>query len=304
MINKIKRFILPLVGFFVGVLFFFPWNELRDILTAAIEKNAGIRITMTDFSPSTGLEMGLTRGSLFAFSGKKATIRLRSGEILACDELIIGPRFWPLLLTRAQVSLGCFNASGSFAALVSASPFWSPSAVSVSIGLDSFSLANLRTRHNLNGILSGSFEMSEMSLTENTPPKVDWDLIGKGVHTPPYQIPLLNVPALELDELKTTGSYTGRAIKIGNLEFGSATSVIEGKMTFNSDISENTGAPESGDMRGWLRVEPGAEKTSLKDIPWNIFGKPNDKGRREFKRSFTGGITTLLFAAPSAPQSE
>lgn len=300
---KIKKYILPFLGFIVGVLFFFPWGELRDILITTIEKASGVRITMTEFSPSTGLQMGLMRGSLFAFSGKKATVRLPSGESLSCDDLVIGPRIWPLILTKAEISLGCFSEdSGSAVALISASPFWGPSTIAVSMDLDHFSLANIHLKMDLAGKLSGNFELSEFSLSEKGSPKVEWNLKGGEVRTPEFAIPLLKIPGLELGDLDTEGSYTGRAIKLSKLEFGSKQNLIEAKMSFNSDISEASGAPESGDLKGWIRVDPNAEKSSLKDIPWNIFGKPNDSGKREFKRSFTGGITSLLLAPP--PPSE
>jgi hypothetical protein len=297
-VKFLKRFALPMFGLVVGVMCFFPWNDVRDLISTQIQKASGVQVQMQSFSPTIGLRLGLSKGSLLAFSADKASIRLPTGNMVLCDELIIGPRFLPFLLGKAQVSIGCFTAEGGqLKALTSASPFWSPSAIDESVELNNFSLENLELNLHFQGVLSGSVEAANIKLQDGGIPDVSWQLSGKKVRTPEANIPLLKLPGLDLGDLETTGSLSSRSIKVDNLKFGSADTLIQGKIAYNSDVAENF-VPNSGEISGSLRVDPSAEKGSLRDVPWKTFGAADDKGQREFKRSFTGGIQNLFFSLP------
>lgn len=297
----LQRFALPLFGLFVGAFFFFPWNDVRDQITSAVQKQSGIQIQMQQFSPTLGFRVGIAKGSLMAFSGGKSTIRLPTGHMLTCNELIVGPRFWPLLLTQLQLSVGCISEDGgSLVALTTISPFWSPANMNESVEMTNFSLENVDLKANVSGVLSGTVDATNVSLTEGGVPDVAWDLTGSKVRTPEANIPLLKLPSLDLGNLKTVGSLNSRAMRISSLAFGAPDSIMEGDISFESTLAPDSFFPTEGEISGRLRVDPSAEKGSLRDVPWRTFGNPDEKGQRNFKRSFTGGIQSLFLSFPGS----
>lgn len=256
---------------------------------------------MQRFSPTLGLRIGITKGSLLAFSAGKSTIRLSNGYTFNCNELIVGPRFWPLFMTQVQISLACISADGgSFSSLTSISPFWNPSVMNESAELNNFSLDNIDLKMSLTGVLSGTVNLQELSLTEGGIPEVSWNLSGEKVRTPEANIPLLKIPSLDLGNLKTDGTLNARSVTISSLSFGSPEGVLEGDITFQSTLSPEASYPTDGEIAGTLRVDPSAEQGSLKDVPWRTFGTADGKGNRSFKRSFTGGIQSLFLSFPGS----
>lgn len=297
----LKRFALPIFGMLVGAFFFFPWNEVRDQISSVVQKQSGIQIQMQRFAPTLGLRMGLGKGSLLAFSAGKASVRLPNGIAVSCNELVVGPRFWPLLMTQFQIAAACYTEEGgSLIALTTAAPFWSPSTLNESVALDSFSLENVDLKSNVSGVLSGSVDATNISLLEGGIPDVQWNLTGKKVRTPEANIPLLKLPSLDLGDLKTTGTLNARSMKIDALDFGSSEGVLEGNITFQSTLSPENFFPTDGEIAGNLRVDPSAEQGSLRDVPWRTFGTADGQGKRTFKRSFTGGIQNLFLSFPGS----
>jgi len=300
-VSFLKRFSLPLFGMFIGAFFFFPWNEVRDQISSAVQKQSRIQIQMQRFSPTFGLRMGLGKGSLLAFSAGKASVRLPNGIAISCDELVIGPRFWPLFMTQLHIAAACFTADGgSLVALTNASPFWSPTTLNESVDLNSFSMENIELQNNVSGVLSGSVNVTNISLMDGGIPDVEWNLTGKKVRTPEANIPLLKLPSLDLGDMVTTGTLNSRLMKIDALDFGSSEGVLEGKITFQSTLSPENFFPTDGEIAGTLRVDPSAEQGSLRDVPWRTFGTADGQGKRTFKRSFTGGIQNLFLSFPGS----
>ncbi len=302
MIKFLKHFGLPLLGLIGGSVLFFPWNDVRDQISSLIYKQTRVQVQMQSFSPTLGLSVGVSKGSLLAFSATKASIRLPSGQMILCNELIVGPRFWPLLMTQIQISLGCFSEDGgNLTALLSAMPFWGPTSASVSVAMENFSMENISLQSSVQGTFNGKVDVSEVKVQEGGIPAVSWDLDGKNVRTPEANMPGMNLPSLDVDTLATQGSLSARAIKVDSLSFGTSNTLIEGKLKFQSDINESF-APQTGELSGTLRIEPNAEKGALGNVvSWKtVFGPGDEKGQRQFKRPFNGGVQSL-FLTPYNP---
>lgn len=291
--NFVRRFGFIIIGFLIGVVIFFPWNDVKDFMTGELSKQ-GIQLQISHFSPTTGLRMGPLMGSLFAFEGAQATLRLPGGQGINCDSMLIGPRFWPLLMGQLQVSLGCMDSKGSMVAVVKASPFWNPSMISVVANFSTFSLSNLQLNSDFQGSLSGDVEVKDATVKGGLG-EITWSINGKDVRTPDAAFPLAKIPSLDLGNVESNGNFGDGAVNVKSFTFGSAQSLVEGRIVFSSDLDKQM-IPQRGEMHGTLRVDPEAEATTLKDLPFKlIFGQPDARGKREFKKSFTGGIQSLLF---------
>ena len=290
-----KKITVAVLGFLIGLFFFFPWSDIKDLITTKVARATGIMVQMQTFSPTTGLVLGPARGSLLAFSGTKAVIHIPPNKSVSCDEIIVGPRFWPLLLGQLQLSVGCLEANGGkVVALVTVNPFWSPSKMSLDGELTQFSLENADLGTNAQGIFSGTLAIKDAPLSGSGIPEISWKLTGSQVRTPDANLMVMQLPSLDLSDIKTEGSFSSHLIKIPVLNFGNKQSPLEGKINFQSDFSPNTG-PENGSISGTLRVNPEVEATTFKNINLTIlFGAPNEQGVRAFSRPFNGGIMSLM----------
>lgn len=295
--NFLKKFGLAIFGMLVGCFFFFPWNDVRDQIATLVQKQSGIQIQMQRFSPTLGLRMGLAKGSLFAFSTGKTTVRLPNGISVSCNELIIGPRFWPVLMAQLQLAVSCSSEdSGQFVALVKASPLWGVTSISAGVDLDNFSLENVDLQSNLQGILSGNVDAADIMLDGSGGiPSVTWKLSGKKVRTPSITNPVAPLPDLDLDDLETFGSVDSRSLKVETLKFGSANTLIQGDLKLTSAMTPDF-IPTDGELSGNMRIDPVAEAGSLsRALSWKtVFGDGDEKGYREFKRPFNGTINVLM----------
>jgi len=297
--NFLKKYFFIILGFFIGIVFFFPWNQVKDFITTTVSKSSGITLDMQNLEPTLGLRIGLSKGSVLGFSASAAHIRSPMGQSISCEELIIAPRIWPLLMGQLQVGIGCIEKeSGSFAALLKGSPFWAPTSLSASLELKKFSLENVDLQNELHGIFSGSLEVNDISLNGKSLPSLIWDLSANEVRSPSLSTPFLTLPSLDLDEVKTVGSLSRNTLKIPTLNFGSAQSTIQGKLSFESDLPMPSMAPENGQLSGSLRVSPSAETSTFKDISLKIpFGPADTSGNRQIKKKFSGGIINLFTSA-------
>ena len=295
--NFLKKYFFIILGFFIGIVFFFPWNQVKDFITTTVSKSSGIALDMQNLEPTLGLRIGLSKGSVLGFSASAAHIRSPMGQSISCEELIIAPRIWPLLMGQLQVGIGCLEKeSGSFAALLQGSPFWAPTSLSASLELKKFSLENVDLQNELHGIFSGSLEVNDISLSGIALPSFVWDISGNEFRSPSLSTPL-TIPSLDLDEIKTIGSLNRNALKIQTLNIGTTQTNIEAKLSYESDFPMPSMNPTNGQLSGFLRISPTTESTTFKDINLaTAFGLADSSGGRQFKKKFSGTAANIIFS--------
>ena len=296
--NFLKKYFFIFLGFFIGLVFFFPWNQVKDFISSTVVKSSGIVLNIQNLEATLGLRIGLMKGSLIGFSASGAQLHSPAGFSLNCDELIIAPRLWPLLMGQIQVGLGCLEKDkGSFSTLLKASPFWSPSNMNISIKIEKFSLENLNLQNELHGVFSGTLEITDLPLSGQGLPLVAWNLQGSEVRSPSLPVLGLTLNSLDLDEVKTVGTFGRNSIKIPTLNFGSPQTLIQAKLSYESDFPLQSKIPENGQLTGTLRVSPSAELSIFKNFInfTQAFGPADTTGTRQITKKFSGGIQKLIF---------
>jgi hypothetical protein len=294
MMKILKKYFFVILGFFIGVLFFFPLNQIKDAISSNVAKSSGIILDLQRLEPTLGLRLGLSKGALIGLSGSGAHIRYSFGS-LNCDELIIAPRIWPLLMGQIQLGVGCLEKEkGSLVALIKASPFWAPSSLDLSVDFKEFSLENIDLQNELKGILSGALETKNIPLTKIGTPSVFLDIQGTELRTPSTYVMGVTLSSLDLDTVKIVGSLGKNALKIPTLNFGNTESPIQGKLSFESDFPQPSMSPLKGQLTGMLKVTP-AGVGIFKDLLNfdSAFGPADTTGTRQINKKFTGGVKEL-----------
>ena len=298
----LKKYFFVILGFFIGILFFFPLNQIKETISSNVAKSSGIILDIQRLEPTLGLRLGLGKGAFLGLSASGAHIRSPLGFSLNCDELILAPRIWPLLMGQIHLGVGCLEKEkGSLVALIKASPFWAPSTVDLSVDFKEFSLENIDLQNELRGIVSGTLEAQNVSLTNRETPNVIFDIQGSELRTPSTYVGGVILSSLDLDTVKIVGSLAKNSLKIPTLNFGNTDSPIQGKLSFESDFPMPSMIPQKGQLTGMLKVTP-AGISIFKDV-LNIplaFGPADTTGTRQITKKFTSGIQELLGAYQSS----
>jgi hypothetical protein len=300
----LKKYFFVILGFFVGVLFFFPLNQIKDAISSNVAQSTGIILDIQRLEPTLGLRLGLGKGAFIGLSAIGAHIRFPQGS-LNCDELIIAPRVWPILMGQLQLGVGCLEKERvSLVALVKASPFWAPSAVDLSVDFKEFSLENIDLQsdlqNELKGIVSGTLEAQNVSLTNIGSPSVLLDVQGSEVRTPSTYVMGVTLSSLDLDTVKIVGSLGKNSLKIPTLNFGNTDSPIQGKLSFESDFPMPRMIPQKGQLRGMLKVTPAGIVIFKNVFSLSlVFGPADTTGTRQINKKFTNDIKELLGAYQS-----
>lgn len=291
----LRKYFFVILGFFVGVLFFFPLNQIKDKILTTVSKSSGMILDIQRLEPTLGLRLGFTKGAVFGLSAMGAHIRSPMGYSLNCDELIIAPRVWPILMGQIHLGIGCLEKEkGSLIAIIKASPFWAPSSLDLSIELNDFSLENIDLQSEIKGILSGSLDAESISLQGGGIPKLLWDIRGSEVRTPSAPIAGLMLSSLDLYDVKIVGSLKNNALKIPTLNFGNSESPIQGNLSFESDLPQPNMIPQRGQLTGMLKVSPAGISIFKDFVNFDrTFGPADTTGTRQITKKFTGGVHEL-----------
>jgi hypothetical protein len=292
----LKKYFFVFLGFFVGIVFFFPLNQIKDAISARVTKTSGIILDMQRLEPTLGLKLGFSKGSIIGLSAIGAHMRFQSGDSVKCDELIIAPRFWPLIMGQFQFGLGCFEKEkGRLSALIKGSPFWAPSSLGLSVEIKEFSLENIDLQNELKGIISGTIEAQNVSLTNIGTPSVLFDIQGSEFRTPSTYLGGVILSSFDLNTVKIAGSLGKNSLKIPTLDFGNADSPIQGKLSFESDFPNPSMIPQKGQLAGTLKVSP-TGAAIFKDILnlTFVFGPADTTGTRTINKKFSNSIHELL----------
>jgi len=306
---KSKSTLVLLAGFIVGLVLFFPWNPLKEKVAKTASAATGAQLEIGSLSGSTGYMAGLTRGSVFGIKGSNVSIQHPFGINLRCNKIYIAPRILPLLIGSLQLGMKCKQKdNSSIAALVKVYPFWGVATgnirgIDVSVSADAFSLAllaNLPGAEGLTGKLTGDIDLSEMSPNGGMPEELQWEVEIDNLQTPPLDNGLAPLPPMSFSEASSEGRMTPRSLDIQKLSLGSKANPLEAHLKLEQIQLDSRMNPQKGSFHGAIRIDPEFEKQRLSKINWNsAFGKPDQNGKREFKRSAKGAWHTfLIFGAP------
>jgi len=300
--NKIIGTIVFIAGLIFGILFFIPIDPIRARVLSYVSRQSDIEITIKKLGLGTGLGLGISDGSLFALRGKDALIGFQNGQMLRCSKLIIAPKILPILVGRFSGTLYCeMGASGTVTAGISGSPFWNPKTLNLSVEVEELDMAILEQFTQVSpfaGTLNGTVELKEVNPSSSRMPDAEWNLDGKEVMLPAVTQDFFNLPSLQIGPMSTKGTIQNSKLKIDEIKFGKADTMIEGTLTANLGLS-SSGVPSNGEITGKLRTDPDFEKSQLTDINLDLaFGKVKPSGFREFRKKMEGGPQSLLMNPP------
>lgn len=310
---KKLKLMLPLSVFLGGLLFgtflFFPWNTLKTKLETQVQMMTGMTMSISSLKAGTAIQLGLKYGSLLGINAYDVVlVNPQNGMTVNCNQLTLAPKVWPIIMGEAQIGMRCSNnENGVLNALVKASPVWAVDTVNASVELDNLSLyfvpsnisiptgqmGNISIDGGVKGAFTGTILINDFKPQSNLMGSVSWDLQGAAVTTPSLKTIFVSLPNLDLGNLKIVGSLNGGNISIPTFSFGTDNSLLQANMVIDLQSNPSMQVPV-GNISGWLRVDPNAEKGELKDVPFAMFGKANDQGRREFVKKLDGTPQSIL----------
>ncbi len=294
---KILTFV---VGLSIGAIFFFPYDHLKFMVIQKISRATGLDLRIQQLKLGTGLGLGVLKGGLIAFKAEGVQVAGPKGGSIECESLVLSPQLWSFLIARLQVTISCklSEKNKSEVLVVFVLPkFWSQENASAELDLDNVDLSlaeSFAPVTGLQGLLSGHLSMDAFSPQKGTLPNLGWSLSAKGLVLPSLTSDFLMLPAVRLDNLESKGTFSPSHIKIEQLNFGNENTPLRGQITADLKLDQGSN-PQSGEISGKITSDVAFEKSQLRDIDFNdVFGKANEAGERNFKKSANGSWMFLL----------
>lgn len=296
---------LFLIGFLPGLAIFFPYRILTSQIESELRTRARVEVRLGDLHLGTGLGLGLGRGGVAALKGRNVNLTLPGGRGLTCQELVLSPHMWSVLIAQLRVTVACrTERQGTIVSVAKLSPLWGPTDLAATVDLEEVKLSLLDSLFgipNVGGTIDGRLELG-LPLASRGLPTLAWEAEATKLMTPAVAAGFVNFPNISLGTLHARGKLaSGGKGEIEELRFGDKSSPLEGLLQGSFALSPQ-GFPTSADLRGRLRSDPQFERDQLKDINLDLmFGKANSSGFREFrKRAADGNLFGLLMGPPDA----
>lgn len=300
-----RPWLMFVLGLMVGLLVFFPTNQLKEKIFATIAKSTGAQLNAESMSFGTGLNLGFSRGGLLALKFSKLRIQ-RGTTAIECDKATLSPHLLTIVLGKATIGIGCDSVQhGALDARVDVKPFWAPETLSVDSSFKGFHLAalgELLEAYPIRGVLYGDLQVDAMPLSGRALPPLKWKLSMQKVVLPPVSSDFVSLPEIALGTLDTTGSLQNNKLIMRPLTMGSGASPI--KTDLEIDLGLNSlMVPQTGEIKGSLTANPAWEAAIKKTFDLALFfGEPDATGLRRFRKPIQGGPFSLLNPPEPYPQ--
>ncbi len=289
--NKFRKWLIPALligaGFAAGLVFFFP---LSEIVTALVARNAGSSGLAVDLGPvrvTTGYALGFSKGSLFGLRVRNLRFTLPNGSQIRCEESVLAPRIWPLLIGQLQTGVSCQSkALGDVKALVKASPAWGPKTINASVSLAKVDVKAFESflKGGYAGRISGELDVVDFKLGGRGLPPLEWELSGQNVQIPAVTTQMFVMPAVRVGPLKTTGRLRDGKLNVPKLEFGAEDTTVEGNLKLDLTLNA-TGFPSAGQWSGRLRTSSDFESAFTDIDLTKALGPTGSDGFRQFSKN-------------------
>lgn len=286
------------LGLLLGVLLFFPTNQIKEKIFANISKSTGAVLQAESMSLGTGLGLGFSKGGIFALKFQKLHVQSESMS-MDCDEATVSPHFVSLFVGKLALGLSCDSVkNGALAAKAVLKPFWSPNTLSVETnfkGLNLAALGDMLQSYPIKGIVYGDLTVDDMSLSGRSGmPALNWKISMQQAVLPPVKSDFISLPQILLGTLDTTGSLQNNKLVMKPLLMGNGTSPIKMNLDINLALSSQM-MPMAGEIKGTLTANPEWEASIKNTLDLALlFGNPDAQGFRKFRKPVQGGPFSLL----------
>jgi type II secretion system protein N len=303
-------------SFVLGLIFFFPLQKLQSSIVSLASKSTGMDIQISELRFATGFGLGLSKGSVLGVRAHNLSVTNQAGKNLSCDEAVVAPHVWPLLLGQIRLGVWCnldakggkTKELGAVTLMAKLSPFWNPKSLGLDVSFDQLNLTKVmdfavpagQFKIDATGKLSGEFSISDMSLTVQAgrAPKLEMDLNADNLAF--NQIEVQGIPAVSIPinfgKTSIKGNTDGPKITVNPIRFKS--SELEGQMEIDLSMGAR-GMLESMVWKGSIKSIQTNPSRDLVSLLNSNFGPVDASGFRDFVKRVEGGNIMALMGPPT-----